>query len=47
MYRLLVNHCNKFTDENPKWKIDRETLHATLALYQRDLDAFDRGFGTG
>lgn len=47
MYRLLVEHCNKYTEHNPRWKIDRETLHATLALYQRDLEAFDRGMGTG
>lgn len=47
MYRLLINHCNKYTDENPRWKIDRENLHATMALFQRDLAAFDRGLGTG
>ena len=47
MYRLLVAHCNKYTDENPRWKIDRETLQSNMALYQRDLEAFDRGMGTG
>jgi hypothetical protein len=46
LYRLLVNHCNKYTDENPRWKVDRENLHATMALYQRDLEALDRGLGT-
>jgi hypothetical protein len=47
MYRLLIEHCNRYTDENPQWKISRETMQSTLALYLRDLDAFDRGMGTG
>ncbi len=47
MYRLLVDHCNRYTDENPQWTISRETMQSTLALYLRDLDAFDRGMGTG
>ena len=33
LYRLLVEHANRFTDANPCWKISRETLQATLALY--------------
>lgn len=45
LYRLLVEHANRFTDANPCWKISRETLQATLALSLRDLEAFDRGMG--
>lgn len=47
MYRLLVEHCNRYTDDNPRWTITRETLQSTLALYLRDLQDFDRGTGTG
>ncbi len=47
LYRLLVDHCNKHSEANPAWKISRETLQATLAVYQRDMDSFDRGMGTG
>jgi hypothetical protein len=47
LYRLLVDHCNRYTDESPKWTITRETLQSTLALYERDLQDFDRGMGTG
>ena len=47
LYRVLVEHCNRFTDANPSWKISRETLQSTLAVYARDLEAFDRGMGTG
>ena len=47
LYRLLVEHCNRFTEENPQWKISRETLQSSLALYERDLREFDRGIGTG
>ena len=47
LYRLIVEHCNRYTEENPKWTIGRETLESTYSLYLRDLDAFDRGMGTG
>src|SRR5262245_24269634 len=47
VHRLLVDHCNRYTDDNPRWTIARETLHSTLALYLRDLQEFDRGMGTG
>lgn len=47
IHRLLVDHCNRYTEGNPRWKIGRETLHATLAVYLRDLEAHDRGMGTG
>jgi hypothetical protein len=47
LYRLLVEHCNRFTDASPNWKIGRETLQSTLALYLRDLEALDRGLGPG
>ena len=47
MHRLLVEHCNRYTEANPSWKINRETTQSILALYMRDLDAFDRGLGTG
>ena len=43
MYRLFVAHCNAYTDENPNWKISGERFESTLALYQRDQDAVDRG----
>jgi hypothetical protein len=45
LYRLLVDHSNRYTEEHPNWKISRETLQSTLALYLRDLEAFDRGMG--
>ncbi|QDT65513.1 hypothetical protein [Calycomorphotria hydatis] len=47
LYRLLVEHCNRFTEDEPSWKIGRETLESQLSLYMRDLDAYDRGMGTG
>ena len=43
MYRLFVAHCNAHTDEQPSWKISGERFESTLALYQRDQDAVDRG----
>lgn len=47
VHRLLVDHCHRYTDEQPRWTIARETLHSTMALYLRDLQDFDRGAGTG
>lgn len=47
LYRLIVDHCNHHTDEHPSWKISRETLQATLALYLRDMEAIDKGIGPG
>jgi hypothetical protein len=47
IHRLLVEHCNRYTEASPKWTISRETLHAAMAVYLRDLEAYDRGMGTG
>ncbi len=47
LYRLLVAHCNTHTDKDPAWTISSETFEATLALYNRDQDAFHRGVGSG
>ena len=47
LYRLLVEHCNRYTDENPSWKISRDTMQTTLAVYMKDMEAFQRGMGTG
>jgi hypothetical protein len=47
LYRLLLDHCKRFSDDNPSWRISRETLQSTLAVFSRDLEAFDRGMGTG
>jgi len=47
MYRLFTAHCNAYTEDQPEWKISSSTFETTLALYQRDQDAFDRGVGVG
>ena len=47
MYRLFVAHCNAHTEEKPAWKISSEMFETTLALYQRDQDAMDRGMAAG
>jgi hypothetical protein len=46
LYRLLVAHTNAHTDAEPVWQISPATFESTLALYQRDREAFDRGRGT-
>ncbi|HEY1064741.1 MAG TPA: hypothetical protein VGE52_01465, partial [Pirellulales bacterium] len=43
MYRLLMAHCNAYTDAEPVWKISAETFETSLALYRRDQEAFDQG----
>lgn len=47
LYRLLMAHAGAHTDQNPVWRIPSGTFESTLALYQRDQDAFDRGVGAG
>lgn len=47
LYRVMVNHCNAYTDSTPQWKISPQTFESTLAVYQKDQDAFDRGMGAG
>ena len=46
-HRLLVDHCSKYTEDQPNWKITRETLQSSLALFLKDLEAYDQGRGTG
>ncbi|MHC2070300.1 hypothetical protein ACYFX5_22735 [Bremerella sp. T1] len=47
LYRLLVAHCNNYTDQDPSYKISSQTFESTLAVYLREQDAFDRGLGAG
>lgn len=47
LYQLLVAHCNAYTDKEAVWTISSELFESTLALFQRNQDAFDRGVGAG
>jgi len=47
MYRLLVEHGNAHTDENPSWTISSELFDSILAVYLRDQDQVDRGLRAG
>ena len=47
LYRVFVAHCNSYTDTLPVWRVSPETFEATLAVYTREQDAFDRGLGAG
>ncbi|MDG1897282.1 MAG: hypothetical protein P8J37_20490 [Fuerstiella sp.] len=47
LYRLMTEHCNTATEDNPVWKISHETLETSIESYQRELEAMDRGLGTG
>ncbi len=38
LYRVLVEHCNKYTDSQPKFQIDVETFESVYAVYSRELD---------
>jgi hypothetical protein len=39
LWRVLVEHCNKYTDAAPRFKIELETFEAVLAVYMRELDS--------
>ena len=47
MYRLLVAHCNAYTDDQPVWEVTQELFEATFSVYRRDQDAVDRGLRAG
>ncbi|TWU20105.1 hypothetical protein Pla52o_46190 [Novipirellula galeiformis] len=38
LYRVLVDHCNRYTDSEPEFKIKAETFESVLAVYGRDND---------
>ncbi len=38
LYRVLVDHCNRYTDAQPEFKIKAETFESVLAVYGRDND---------
>lgn len=39
LYRVLVEHCQKYTDTTPRFVIDVETFEAVLAVYLREIDS--------
>jgi hypothetical protein len=43
LYRTLVEHCNKYTDADPRWQVDSATFESVLALYYRDLETTNAG----
>ena len=47
LYRLLTEHCNRTTEDQPSWKINRLTLEMVSDVYAREQEALDRGLGTG
>lgn len=47
LYRLLTEHCNRATEDKPSWHISRSVLDTTMETYARELEAMDRGLGTG
>ncbi|HEX5102296.1 MAG TPA: hypothetical protein VFV87_00695, partial [Pirellulaceae bacterium] len=47
LYRLIADHCNAHTDQDPDWKISSTLFETTLAVHLREQDAFDRGVGAG
>jgi len=47
LYRLIVAHCNRHTEDEPSWKVSRETFQSELALFSREQTAAARGLGAG
>ncbi len=38
LYRVLVDHCNQYTDADPEYKISSQTFESMLAVYNREAD---------
>ncbi|MEM6468958.1 MAG: hypothetical protein AAF802_05265 [Planctomycetota bacterium] len=39
LYRVLVEHSNRYTDSNPEYKISAETFETALAVYSREVES--------
>ncbi len=39
LYRMLVEHCNQYTDSDAKYELRPETLEKVLAVYLRDMES--------
>ena len=38
LYRVLVDHCNRYTDSEPEFKIQAETFETVHAVYTREAN---------
>ncbi len=38
LYRVLVEHCNRYTDASPRYQIEASTFESVLAVYARDAE---------
>ena len=38
LWRLLVEHSNKYTDASPKYQVDAQTFESVLAVYSREME---------
>ena len=47
LHRLFQEHCQRHTEDNPRWTIDADTFRTVYSAHLRDLEAFDRGYGHG
>lgn len=37
LYRVVSDHCNRFTDSDPQFKIEKSTFETVLAVYTREM----------
>ncbi|TWT73099.1 hypothetical protein [Allorhodopirellula solitaria] len=37
LYRVVADHCNRFTDSDPQFKIEKSTFETVLAVYTREM----------
>jgi hypothetical protein len=38
LFRVLAEHCNRYTDAQPKFQIDSETFESVYAVYSREVE---------
>ncbi len=42
LYRLLVAHCDAYTDDNPVWDVRNHMFESVLAVYGKEVEASDQ-----
>lgn len=47
LYQLLAAHCQTHVGDKPVWRVSKETLHTTFALFARDVDRYAQGMMMG
>ncbi len=47
LYRVIAEHCQAHSSDDPQWEISAPIFHASLAVYLRDMKSIEDGIAVG